>query len=172
MRVVLFRHGPAGQRDVERWPDDRLRPLSDRGEIRTHAAASGLARLVGGAARVYTSPLKRCAQTAQILVEALASSEAPELLDALAPSGSSRDALRFLQDFHTDETVILVGHEPDLGKLAGVMVFGAPAPIALKKAGACAVSFDGAPRPGQGSLLWFVPPRTLRALGRKKRSKV
>ena len=33
MRVVLMRHGPAGDPDPQRWPDDRLRPLTPRGEI-------------------------------------------------------------------------------------------------------------------------------------------
>lgn len=168
MRVVLFRHGPAGPRDERRWPDDRQRPLTERGELRTRAAAAGLARFVDDTARLFTSPLTRCAQTAVILSEVLALKESIDLLDALAPRGSARDVFRCLQDFHSDETVILVGHEPDLGKLAGVMVLGAPSPLPLKKAGACAVSFDGAPGPGNGTLQWLLSPRMLRSLGHKK----
>jgi phosphohistidine phosphatase len=168
MIVVLFRHGPAEQRDAERWSDDRRRPLTERGAERTRAAARGLARILSGATQILTSPLLRCRDTAEILRANLEVAAAPELLDSLAPEGSFRETLRRLQEFHSDETVIVVGHEPDLGKLAGVMLFGAPAALPLKKAGACALSFEGAPRAGSGVLQWFLPPRTLRALGRRK----
>jgi len=168
MIVVLFRHGPAGTRDAERWPDDRRRPLSERGVIRTRAAAGGLTRCVEGTPRILTSPLVRCASTADLLRETFGLADAPETLAALAPGGAARDTLRRLTELRDEDLVILVGHEPDLGSFAGVLVFGAPTALPLKKAGACAVRFDGAPKAGGGVLQWLLPPRALRALGRKK----
>ena len=168
MIVVLFRHGPAGTRDAERWPDDRRRPLSERGVNRTRAAAWGLMRCVEGTPRILTSPLVRCASTADILRETFGLADAPEELNALVPGGPWRETLKRLQGFKADETVIVVGHEPDLGSFASVLVFGAPAALSLKKAGGCAVRFDGLPKVGEGALQWLLPPRALRALGRKK----
>ena len=57
MRILLFRHGPAGERDPEQWPDDRLRPLTPKGIERTRRAARGLLRLEGRPRVVLTSPL-------------------------------------------------------------------------------------------------------------------
>ena len=66
------------------------------------------------------------------------------------------------------ETVALVGHEPDLGKLAGTLVFGAPSALPLKKAGACAIQFEGAARPGAGRMVWLLTPRLLRRQAGKR----
>src|SRR5262245_45597991 len=130
MRVIIFRHGPAGGRDAQQWPDDAQRPLSERGEERTHAAARGLIRIEPQLRLVVTSPLVRAEQTARILAET-ANGVPLKTLAALRPSGSHRvivDYLAALQQ--ADDVVALVGHEPDLGRLAGVLVFGTPVAIA------------------------------------------
>jgi phosphohistidine phosphatase len=167
MRVILFRHGPAGTRDADRWPDDGLRPLTSRGEERTYGAASSLARLEPEIRVILTSPLLRAAQTARAL-EGVLGDAAVETLEALRPGGSYREIIKELGRFADAESVALVGHEPDLGKLAGTLVFGAPSALPLKKAGACAIRFEGAIRPGAGRIAWFLTPRMLRRLGRKK----
>ncbi len=168
MRVILFRHGPAGERDPLRWPDDRQRPLSDKGMGRTRAAARGLVTLEPALRLVLTSPLVRAAQTAAILAAECEREPEPERLDALRPGASWRDVLARLREASADASVALVGHEPDLGKLVGVMLFGAPAALPLKKAGACLIEFDGRPESGTGELRWFLTPRMLRRLARGK----
>lgn len=168
MRIILFRHGPAARRDASRWPDDALRPLTPRGEERTVAAAKGLRRLLGeGPVRIATSPLARCAGTATLLAEAFGDTRIVTLR-ALAPGGSSHELLRFLARAKADDTVVLVGHEPDLGKFAGTLLFGAPAGLPLKKAGACLIQCVGEVAPAAGQLRWFLPPRALRRLAGKK----
>jgi phosphohistidine phosphatase len=169
MRVYLLRHGPAGSRDPSRWPDDAARPLSPRGRERTEEAVRGLARLEPAPTVILTSPLVRAEQTAKLLRQAYDGRKVSlESLDALAPGGSYRAVLQRLVSLGTNDAVFLVGHEPDLGKLAGVLSFGAPASsLPLKKAGAVAVAFDGEVRAGAGRLRWFLPPRILRRLARK-----
>jgi phosphohistidine phosphatase len=170
MRLILFRHGPAGTADAARWPDDRERPLSSRGAERTQAAALGLGEMESEITRVLTSPLRRALETGAIVREALEIDRALELHADLSPGGSARRLLESFADGADDETVVLVGHEPDLGKLAGTLLFGAPAHLPLKKAGACAIEFEGSPIAGEGQLLWFLPPRALRRLARKQRA--
>jgi len=171
MRVILFRHGPAGDRDPKRWPDDGLRPLTPRGEARTRRASRGMLRLEDALNLVMTSPLLRCRRTAEILAEAAGLDGAPEALDSLAPRGSWRHVLLRLGELSPDATVALVGHEPELGKLAGVLLFGAPAALPLKKAGGCSIAFAGAVSPGDGRLRWFLPSRALTRVA-ASRSKV
>jgi phosphohistidine phosphatase len=167
MRVILFRHGPAGSPDPSRWPDDVDRPLSRSGEDRTRMAAGGLARLAGEASLVLTSPLKRAVQTAEIAAEVMEGMPEVKTLDALAPGGSYRAILQALAEHGPEEVLVLVGHEPDLGKLAGTLLFGAPTSLPLKKAGACDVEFNGRVEAGAGQLRWFLPPKVLRRIGRK-----
>jgi phosphohistidine phosphatase len=167
MRLVLLRHGPAGTRDPLSWPDDRKRPLTEKGLVRTRRACDGLVRLEGDIALVLSSPLRRCVETAECLQQALPAETLVRFGEALAPGGSWRDALRELESTSETSTVVLVGHEPDLGKLAGVLLFGAPAALPLRKAGACSIEFETRPAPGKGRLRWFLPPRALRRLARQ-----
>jgi phosphohistidine phosphatase len=119
---------------------------------------------------VVTSPLVRAAQTARILDETLDPERPLETLDALAPGGSYRAVLRRLESCGANDVIVLVGHEPDLGKLAGVLLFGAPATsLPLKKSGACAIHFVGPPNAGEGRLHAFLPPRLLRRIAAKRR---
>jgi phosphohistidine phosphatase len=161
MQVILFRHGPAGRRDATRWPEDAKRPLSPRGEQRTRAAARGIGRLAGEVTHLATSPLVRAVQSAAALHDEIGAPE-PRALEALAPGGGYRRTLEWLRGLPSEAVVVLVGHEPDLGKLAGVLLFGAPAALPIKKAGACAVEFVSEVAPGAGRLKWFLPPRALR----------
>lgn len=167
MRVILFRHGPAESRDAARWPDDSQRPLTERGAERTREAASGLTRLEPTIGAILTSPYVRAHATARVLRQRIDDARVTTL-DALRPGGSWRRILAALAERRPDETVVLVGHEPDLGKLTGLLVFGAPAPLPMKKAGACAIEFVGTPAAGNGRLLWFLPPRGLRRYSRRK----
>jgi phosphohistidine phosphatase len=168
MKLVLFRHGPAGRRDPRRWPDDAVRPLTGRGQERTRAAARGLRRLLGsGQVAIVTSPYVRCASTALILAECFKTERVAEDA-ALEPGGSYRSVLKLLGDRKPGDVVVLVGHEPDLGKLAGTLLFGAPSPLPLRKAGACVLHFVAAVEPGAAILHGFYPPRILRRMAGRK----
>jgi phosphohistidine phosphatase len=171
MRLILFRHGPAGRPDPTRWPDDRARPLSERGEGKTRAAAKGLNRLLAKGSRVWTSPLVRAHRTAELLVAAHGGNP-PQVVAALASGGSMRSLLEQLAAASRaapEGTIVLVGHEPELGRLAGLLLDDSGRALPLKKAGACALSFDGIPGKQLGDLEWFLPPRILRALGARTR---
>lgn len=169
MRVILFRHGPAGQRDAERWPDDGERPLTKRGLERTARAADGLRRFLGRAGRVIASPLERARQTARIVSESFTPAGKVETLDALAPGVPLRESLRWLKELKSSASVVLVGHEPHLGKLAGTLLFGSSgATLPLKKSGVAVIDFVGPVEPGAGRLYAFLPPRAMRRLSRTK----
>jgi phosphohistidine phosphatase len=165
MRVILFRHGPA-RNHAANYEDDSKRPLTARGAAKTRRAARGLARIERSVTAVWTSPYTRADQTARMVAEALGSPL--EQVEELTPAGSQRKLLEALARLGASDTVVLVGHEPYLGKLATSLLFGAALALPLKKAGACAIEIDGAPRPGAGRLQWFLAPRLLRRMARDK----
>jgi phosphohistidine phosphatase len=166
VKVILFRHGPAEDRDATRWPEDAQRPLSRWGERRTRLAAQGLCRFERGIESILTSPFQRADHTARILSRTLGV-ESPETVEALAPGGSPRKVIEAVNGKPRAGTVVLVGHEPDLGALAALLVAGGAA-MPLKKAGACGIEFDGAARAGAGVLEWLAPPRLLCRVSRRK----
>ncbi len=168
MRIVFFRHGPAGRRDASSWPDDGLRPLTDRGRRRTAAAARGLSRLERNWTAILTSPLSRARQTAEIAGGVLRPEGGIETVEALAPGGDRRETWRRVRKFAPGARLVLVGHEPDLGALAGELAFGTGVHVPLRKAGACCVRIDDELRVGSGAMEWILLPRILRRLGRRK----
>lgn len=168
MKLLLVRHGPAADRT--RWrelgKEDFLRPLTAGGRVRTRAAWKGLSRLVGPPAAIATSPYARCVQTADLLARALGV-EAPEELQAIAPGGRPGEVLPWISARAGLELVALVGHEPQLGRLASWLLARAGTPfLELKKAGACLLDVGERPRAGTARLLWVLAPAQLRRLGR------
>ena len=162
MWVYLFRHGPAGERDAERWPDDDRRPLTARGERRTRRAAQVLGGMERRPVQILTSPLDRAAQTAAMIAESMMTSGPVGVAEELAPGHSLQALLTRMQRANA-EALVLVGHEPDLGRFAGLLLFGdAERAVPLKKAGCCALVFEGPPRAGTAQLRWLWTPRMLR----------
>ena len=169
MRIILFRHGPAEARDPDLWPDDQQRPLTAKGEERVRRCARALKRLEGEIHVIHSSPLARCMRTAELIFEETGTELAVVTLPSLAPGRSWRSTLHRIAEESPDSTLVLVGHEPELGKLAGLFLFGAPAALPLKKAGACSFAFEDAVAPGAGRLRWFLPPRSLERLAPPRR---
>jgi phosphohistidine phosphatase len=163
MDLLLVRHAIACDRNLKRWRDDRKRPLSPHGVARAHQAARGLRRLTAAPARLLASPLLRTYQTAAILRET-AHWPKPETCEALEPGRAPEEFLGLLAGF-SDARVAAVGHAPDLGVLLGSCLGGSHAAFEFRKMGVALVRFRGRARAGAGQLVWFMPPRVLRAAG-------
>jgi len=163
MDLLIVRHAIAFETDANRWPDDRKRPLTAEGAARARQAAKGLKRLVDRPQCLLTSPLTRAKQTAAILTEF---ARWPAALDcpALSPGESAEAALEALRA-KSHSLVVVVGHQPGLGKLIAASTgTGRPRTFDLKKFGAAFLSFNGSPRAGHAVLRWLLAPSILRAL--------
>lgn len=165
MRLLLFRHGPAGTREsfAKSGRPDSERPLTSKGRRKTARAAAGARRLLKELDLLATSPLARAGQTADILAEVYGAPR-PSPRKELSPAGERRTVLKWLASLDKD-TVALIGHEPALGVLAGWLLTGSPrALFGLGKAGACLLEFNGLPRAGGARLAWLLRPGQLRRL--------
>ena len=158
IELYLVRHAIAAERGTA-WPDDRLRPLTRHGIERFTQVVRGLTKLDIKVEVVYTSPLTRARQTAELLAEGLAEPPLLKVMRALEPGAAPEDVVAALRT--RSRRVALVGHEPDLGRLAAFLI-GASTPLAFKKGGVCRIDLTVPVRKGHGSLVWFAPPRFLR----------
>ncbi len=94
----------------------------------------------------------------------------PDAERPLTPAGARKfraaaKGLAAILDPRTKELVAVVGHEPSLSALLARLL-GTPqdARLAFKKGGAALLEVsDGLA--GGGQLVWYLPPRLLRALG-------
>jgi len=161
MKLLLVRHAAALPRGTPGVLDAE-RPLTPSGRAGFSVAARGLVRIVGRVDVLMTSPLTRARETAEIAAGAFMHVE-PVVESALA--GDRVDAILAALASHPREaTVALVGHEPMLATLLARMVGSPDAErFAFKKGGAALVDLPDA-RAGTGRLIWFLPPRVLRAL--------
>lgn len=165
MLLLLVRHAIAEDRVAfaRTGKDDDLRPLSGAGRKKMRLVAEALRDLVPSPDLLLTSPLLRARQTADVLAAAV--DLAPVDCPSLAPDAEPADVLRALAERRNAHTVIAVGHEPALSRLAGYALTGRAQPLfTLKKGAACLLEVAPAWRPGAASLVWLLTPAQLRAL--------
>ncbi len=134
-------------------------------------AARGIRTLGARFDLILTSPLTRAVQTAEIVARFVPPATAPRRYRPLAPGGSTNAAIGGLATMAPSTSVLLVGHEPDLSRLAGHMLlgFGSDMPLQFRKAGLCRIDFVGVPRAAGGRLVLHLPPKVLRRLARAAR---
>ena len=167
MDCVLLRHGLAVDREA--WEGkDVDRPLTEEGKRRVRQVAAGLRRLDVCPTVIYASPARRTGDTAQLLHDLLARPSVMQLRNELLPEASPAKLVTLLQDLPPESCVICVGHEPQLGMAASVLLSGrATASFPLKKAGACLIELSVPAKPGRGALRWWLTPDQLRVIGKR-----
>jgi phosphohistidine phosphatase len=129
--------------------------------------AEGLNRIGFGVEWVIASPLVRAAETAEIVASSLPFKVPLDTCAALSPGGSIKELAAFLSAHADRRRILLVGHEPDLSRLAGrIMGAGRDANITFKKGGCCLIQSDDLSLASAGRLIWWLTPRLLRVLAR------
>ena len=119
MRLYLVRHAEAAPGDP-----DALRRLTPSGR----AAARDLGRrLAAGESpdAVLASPLLRARETAEEIARAAGVEAEPD--DRLGPGATTEDVLDAIAG--RGERVVVVGHQPDCGRIAAALAGGAEPPF-------------------------------------------
>ena len=169
MDCLLLRHGIAVERDE--WEGlDGDRPLTEQGATRVAQVAAGLNRLDVQPTHVLSSPLIRAIETAKIVHRSLRVRSAMHLVEALLPDAPPHRLLSILHNLPPESCVLCIGHEPQLGMAASVLLSGrASAAFPMKKAGACLIELPIQLKPGRGVLRWWLTPSQLRSMGLGKK---
>ena len=161
MRLLIVRHAIAAERGAPGMSDDE-RQLTPEGKKRFRIAAKGLARIMARPDAVFTSPLIRARQTAEIAARAWGGIE-PVALEALA-TGDIDGLAEALSARKTEESVAIVGHEPHVSVLLARLLGSSQTDrFEFRKGGVALVDLPGRLKDG-GQLVWFLPPKVLRAL--------
>lgn len=124
MDLVLWRHC-----DAESGVPDELRPLTPRGRKDAERMAQWLAPRLPGDCRILVSPAVRAQETARALQRAF------ETTDELAPGASVEMVLRVAGWPDATTLVLVVGHEPTLGRVAASLLTGRAADRPIAKGG-------------------------------------
>jgi phosphohistidine phosphatase len=118
IHLYLLRHGHAVSE-----AEDPVRPLSKRGREQIRALGAFM-RDRGGIVvqRVWHSPLIRAVETAEVFCDKLELQATRREIDGLLPDDDIRGIARRLSGF--GYPLLVVGHEPHLGRLASMLVCG------------------------------------------------
>jgi len=126
MDLVLWRHAEA-----ESGEPDEERKLTPKGEKQARRVAEWLHNRLPDTAKILSSPAKRAQQTAQALAEA--SHRKIKTVDALAPSATVDEILDTVGWTAGRGTLVVVGHQPTLGRVASRLLAGEERDWPIKK---------------------------------------
>jgi phosphohistidine phosphatase len=136
MELYLIRHGIAAER--EEYNQDEERPLTENGKQKTKKVAQRFQEIGVHFDLILTSPLVRAQQTAEIFQQLNLSEKILTFLD-LKPGGKLENWVHWWQksDYNNEQNKLaLVGHQPDLGNWAELLVWErSQEKLIVKKAG-------------------------------------
>jgi phosphohistidine phosphatase len=151
MRLYFFRHAIA--HDASENMTDAERPLTKAGIANTERAAQMLVALGLKLDYLFSSPLLRARQTADILAPALG-----VLVDErkeVAPGFSITSIEPLLHGMDHGNEIMFVGHEPDFSRTISSLVGGR---LVMKKGGLARVDIVSY-EPLLGELVWLLAPK-------------
>lgn len=175
MDLTLFRHGIAVDPSDPLCPIDFERPLTLEGRHRTEAALRGLKAMGLTPTHIFTSPYKRCMQTARLAAQVFSMPKRALLaLDSLRPEAEPYSFWRELERL-APARALVIGHGGSLEPIAHLALDPVPQEegaepalytmLNLKKAGALHLDVALC-APPRARLQWLLTPKLLRQLGR------
>ena len=163
MRLYLLRHAPAVPHGTLGYPNDD-RPLTPAGIKKMKAAAAGMPAVIPCPDVILTSPFKRALQTAQIAAKALKSEKKIKIAQKLSPGARPEDFLEEMAKYKNKKNILVVGHEPDLGKFTAALLGAKQGFIEFRKGGICRIDWESGPPEKPGRLIWHLKPKFLRKM--------
>lgn len=156
LRVVAIRHAKPKS---EGFADEKLRTLSEEGISMQRIVTQHLEALGIRPDIIFSSPLIRAMQTAQIISEHF--NDTPIVtIDALGYDFDSEKILDVLPEISKNKTAFLVGHTPTLGDMVNDLVGEVVLPAGLSKSGAAVIDFRATPEFGNGEFSGYYTPQS------------
>ncbi len=166
MEIYLLRHGIAALPSSSGEQDD-LRPLTEEGKAKMQKQARGATRLISHFDIIFTSPLRRAQQTAEIIGEVFECKDKIEICPQLTPGFSPRNLISFLGKYKGKNKILLVGHEPDLSCFVSFLLGIEQTIFEFKKGALGKITLDDFSAHSHARFSWYVTPKILRSLAKK-----
>ncbi len=161
MKLYLLRHAEAAARNPKRYPDDSLRPLTEKGYKQLEQVSRFLSRQRLTVDLIFSSPFLRTLETAQFIRKSLELKKDKLIVsENLAPLGNRQELITEIKARQSLQNILLVYHEPDLSLLISLLVTGDPYLFScrMKKASLCCLSVDNLLPEKCATLEWLWHP--------------
>ncbi len=167
MNLYLIRHAIAvdeGTADLE----DSQRPLTDKGRRKMRQIAKGLHALGVEFDLILSSPYLRAQETAEVLADVFKMKKKLIFSESLLPESEPEKVIAEINETHSVDSLAIVGHEPHLSSLIGLLTSGnMNIDVTLKKGGVCHLSADDLHHAHRATLEWLLTPGILVAIADK-----
>jgi phosphohistidine phosphatase len=161
MIIYFLRHASAGESLINPKKDEK-RALDKEGIEQCGYVGRALVALDVQVDVLISSPLKRATQTASLVGNEMGYEGKLQIEAALRPAAAIADFRTMLEKYKSQESIMVVGHNPNLSHFLGGMIgeSGRIASVELKKGAVARVDM----RRSSGSLMWCLTPKALRTL--------
>ncbi len=155
MDLFLMRHADAEDGNG----NDFSRALTDKGRKQAEKMGDWLKELKAAPLLIITSPYPRAHQTASILAERLGKDTTARPDERLAPGMTMDVAAAVIHELGGGiERLMLVGHSPDLDRLAAYLIGAKEGGVEMRK-GAVACLASARAGFGGSTLRWLIDPK-------------
>lgn len=164
IRVYLVRHGIA--EDPAPGTPDESRALTAKGRRRFRRASRAFARLGEPLTHLFTSPLVRAVQTAEILARSIHRDDVAVLEELRSGAPASQLLSALAKKAKDGDAIALVGHDPQMSQLVAALAqLGRDDArrVQFRKGAIVRIDVDGFP-PKKSEARWHLKPR-MRAFG-------
>jgi phosphohistidine phosphatase len=163
MKLYILRHGEAGEPGGPKYKNDADRPLTPKGIQRTKLLAHALRQMEITFDVIFSSPLVRARETAEIVERGLRLHGRLELTEHLAPSGDVEKLMHQLNKLRpAPGSILLAGHEPYLSSFISLLCTGGShLSLTLKKGGLCRMEVASLRCARCATLEWLLTPRVI-----------
>jgi len=159
MKIYLVRHTEAIDYETESVRSDDLRFITPKGRKVAASIFKALKEELNDLEKIFTSPLIRAVQTAEIMALTLKYKNDVEIANELNISSTGNKVIQLLKRNSVFKSIALVGHEPMISGLVHELSDNQDPAFTFKKAGVCCIEID--PEMGKGRFEWYYNPKTM-----------
>jgi phosphohistidine phosphatase len=168
MKLYIIRHAIAMDEGTPEYEHDSDRPLTDKGRKKMRQIARGLRALGVEFDLILSSPYIRASETADILADVFKMKKKIVFSENLIPMGEPDLLIAEINKSHAVDSLALVGHEPNLSSLVGLLTADdAKLDITIKKGGVCQLSTNDLHQVRHATLECLLTPDVLVKIGEK-----
>ncbi|MCI0554917.1 MAG: phosphohistidine phosphatase SixA [Anaerolineae bacterium] len=166
MNIYIIRHAIAVDEGTPAYEQDSDRPLTDKGRKKMRQIAKGLRTLGVEFDLILSSPYVRARETAEIVEDVFKMKKKIAFSENLIPMADPELLLPEVMEKYPVDSIALVGHEPHLSTLIGLLATEkTKLDITLKKGGVCYISADNLHHEHRATLEWLLTPGILVEIG-------
>lgn len=141
MKLFLIRHADAIEYETDTVKTDEYRFITPKGRITTIKVAEHLKNELSTLDKIFTSPLIRAVQTAEIFATELKFKNDVELVNEIRNESTVLSLQKFIKSHSSLKSLAIVGHEPKMSVL--VKSFSDKKYFTdFSKSGVCLINYD------------------------------